>query len=142
MARYTGKDMVVELSGAGALLNVQAVDINPEGGGVERLEGTAAGDTAKQYRDAIPDTPRMVVEISALDESGASTIYKTLAGAAFTADTLTFYPEGKAGGKPKATAAGYVLRPVFGHGYGGMNTVKVTFQCAKSASYKLAWSTQ
>ncbi|NLE77416.1 MAG: hypothetical protein GX605_11780 [Chloroflexi bacterium] len=143
MARYTGKSMVVEfddgVNPVWVFPNVQAVDINPEGGGVERIEGTAAGDAAKYYDEAIPDTPRDVVEISALDESGASTVYKTLAGAAVTAGTLTFYPEGKTNGLPVASATGYMLPPTFGHGYAQNNTVKATFQCDETAEFVLEW---
>jgi hypothetical protein len=126
---------------AHTLSQVRSVNIDPEGGGVERLEVTHAEDEAKQYVDGLPDTPRDVMTIQALDESGTSSYYKTLAGAAYTAGTLDFYPEGNSVDKPEISATGYALKPKFAHAYADVNTVELTFQVDETSGHTFTYGT-
>lgn len=141
MAERTGENLYVELvydaGGTTQLTQVRSVRFSNEGGGVPRIDVTHAGDSVTQYKDAIPDTPKEVATIMALDEDGTSGIYIDLANADGKTDgTLRVYPDGKEADKIVEYATGYMLKPVFSRGYAEVQTAEVAFHTDESSSYK------
>lgn len=138
MAEFTGKYLKVVFNDGTnhELPQLLEVTIDPEGGGVERIEVTHAGDDQKEYLDGIPDVPRDVATIRALDVAGTASYYRSLYNTGIAIGTMTIYPEGDTAGNPKLTASGYLLKPTFGLAYNDKATVTLKFLTDKASGYK------
>lgn len=106
MARYTGKDLVIQWIYTGG-----TVELNADYRSLKTSEESDAADStagADTYKQELPTQVDASAELEMLDTSGATGTAQWSALAPQTEGTLVWSPQGTATGKPKHSAPAMV----------------------------------
>ena len=102
MARYTGKELVVQFGGTDLSANYRVLDIEETAEAVEVITGAAA------YKAKQDGAASWSAALSLLDETGGTTLWGAVAVGA--TGTLEWAPEGTTVGEPRHYALAMVAK--------------------------------
>jgi hypothetical protein len=131
MARYSGRDLVVQWIHAGGTTNLSAdfrsLTVGEE---VDDIDASAGDDTYKEHIAGMADA---TAELEFVDQSGTAVgSVQWVAIAPRTSGTLEWNPEGTAAGEQKHTAPAYVQARNREMPYDDVTMVSATFQLTAS----------
>lgn len=127
MARGLGSAQVVNYNGT-AFPFVRSVS-QPESGDQERIEVSAAGDTAKSYLAGLVDVPMGELTVAGflhIGTAGTASFVRTLHVG--DSGTVVYYPEGTASSSPYGSAVMTVMARRWGEAYNAGRAYEITFK--------------
>ena len=134
MAKFSGKDLVLEFGGTDISAKGRTIEISEDTGEPEKIDTTTRGDTERQHLISFPGPDNTTVTATILADDGGSDPVAALT--MNDVQTLLAYPEGKTPGEDLAeVTSAYLISRTYTVPYDGAVEWSLTFNSVDAATY-------